>query len=74
LVNGFEVKFFSDNPSYSGFESHPNFVFSTEIVLLACRGRQVSFYTTVGGGEWCQFINRPARLRWQNKGAIKRLC
>jgi len=49
LVNGFEVKFFSEYPSYSGFESHPIFVFSTEIVLLACRGRQVSFFTTVGG-------------------------
>jgi hypothetical protein len=70
LVNGLEVKFFSDNPSYSGFESHPNFVFSTEIVLLACRGLQVSFYTTVAGGEWRQFINRPATGRSTNKGGI----
>jgi hypothetical protein len=58
------------NPSYSGFESHPNFVFSTEIVLLACRGRQVSFYATVAGGEWRQFINRPATGRSTNKGGI----
>jgi hypothetical protein len=48
LVNGFEVKFLSDYPTYSGFEPHTNFVFSTDIVLLACRGLQVSFNTTVG--------------------------
>jgi hypothetical protein len=69
LFNGFEVKFFSNYPSNSGFEPHTNFVFSTEIMLLACRGRQVSFNTTFGG-EWRQFINRPATGRSTNRGGI----
>jgi hypothetical protein len=36
-------------------------------------GFEVSFNTTVGGGGY-QFINRPVTRRWQDKGAIKRLC
>ena len=41
------------------------FEFGESTVLVASCGLQVSFYTTVGGG---------VAGRWQNKGAIQRLC
>jgi hypothetical protein len=51
-------------------DRYVRFDFGESTVLSAWRGLQVSFNTTEGGGEWRQFINRPATGRSTNKGGI----